>query len=192
MRVAIAYHSGYGHTERQAQAVAEGVNSVAGVEADLISVEDLVDTESPAWAKLDQAGAIIFGSPTYMGSASAAFKGFMDATSARWMEQKWAHKIAAGFTNSGSQNGDKQNTLIQFCTLAAQHGMVWVNLNLMPGNNHSGGSKDDLNQLGASLGAMAQSNVDVDADTAPGKSDLKTAAALGANVANAALRWNKS
>ena len=119
MRVAIAYHSGYGHTERQAQAVAEGVNSVAGVEADLISVEDLVDTESPAWAKLDQAGAIIFGSPTYMGSASAAFKGFMDATSARWMEQKWAHKIAAGFTNSGSQNGDKQNTLIQFCTLAA-------------------------------------------------------------------------
>jgi hypothetical protein len=39
---------------------------------------------------------------------------------------------------------------------------------------------------------MAQSNVDVDADTAPGKSDLKTAAALGANVANAALRWNKS
>ncbi len=192
MRVAIAYHSGYGHTERQAQAVAEGVNSVAGVEADLISVEDLVDTESPAWAKLDQAGAIIFGSPTYMGSASAAFKGFMDATSARWMEQKWAHKIAAGFTNSGSQNGDKQNTLIQFCTLAAQHGMVWVNLNLMPGNNHSGGSKDDLNQLGASLGAMAQSNVDVDADTAPGKSDLKTAAALGANVANAAMRWNKS
>ena len=192
MRVAIAYHSGYGHTERQAQAVAEGVNSVAGVEADLISVEDLVDTESPAWAKLDQAGAIIFGSPTYMGSASAAFKGFMDATSARWMEQKWAHKIAAGFTNSGSQNGDKQNTLIQFCTLAAQHGMVWANLNLMPGNNHSGGSKDDLNQLGASLGAMAQSNVDVDADTAPGKSDLKTAAALGANVANAALRWNKS
>ena len=51
MRVAIAYHSGYGHTERQAQAVAEGVNSVAGVEADLISVEDLVDTESPAWAQ---------------------------------------------------------------------------------------------------------------------------------------------
>lgn len=191
MKVAIAYHSGYGHTERQAQAVADGVNAVDGVEADLIAVEDLVDAESAAWGKLDQAGAIIFGSPTYMGSASAAFKGFMDATSTRWMEQRWAHKLAAGFTNSGSQNGDKQNTLIQFCTLAAQHGMVWINLNLMPGNNHSGGSKDDLNQLGASLGAMAQSNVDVGADVAPGESDLKTAAALGENVANAVLRWNK-
>lgn len=190
MRVAIAYHSGYGHTERQAQAVAEGVNSVVGMDADLIPVEDLVDAESPGWEKLDQAEGIIFGSPTYMGSASAAFKAFMDASSGRWMEQKWADKIAAGFTNSGSQNGDKQNTLIQFCTLAAQQGMVWVNLNLMPGNNHSGGSKEDLNQLGASLGAMAQSNVDVDADQAPGPSDLKTASALGANVARAVIRWN--
>jgi len=45
--------------------------------------------------------------------------------------------------------------------------------------------------LGASLGAMAQSNVDAGADTAPGKSDLDTAAALGSNVANAVLRWNK-
>ena len=32
MRVAIAYHSGYGHTERQAQAVADGADAmVAGV-----------------------------------------------------------------------------------------------------------------------------------------------------------------
>ena len=192
MKVAIAYHSGYGHTERQAKAVADGINAVEAVSADLIPVENLLDAESPAWALLDKADGIIFGSPTYMGSASAAFKGFMDATSSRWMEQSWAYKIAAGFTNSGSQNGDKQNTLVQFCTLAAQHGMVWVNLNLMPGNNHSAGSKDDLNQLGASLGAMAQSNVDAGADTAPGKSDLATAAALGTNVANAVLRWNRS
>lgn len=191
MKVAIAYHSGYGHTERQAKAVADGINAVDGVSADLIPVENLLDAESPAWAILDKADGIIFGSPTYMGSASAGFKGFMDATSSRWMEQGWAYKIAAGFTNSGSQNGDKQNTLVQFCTLAAQHGMVWVNLNLMPGNNHSAGSKDDLNQLGASLGAMAQSNVDAGADVAPGKSDLATAAALGTNVANAVLRWNR-
>jgi NAD(P)H dehydrogenase (quinone) len=49
-------------------------------------------------------------------------------------------KLAAGFTNSGSQNGDKQNTLMQFVTFAAQHGMLWVNLGQMPGNNSSGGS----------------------------------------------------
>jgi NAD(P)H dehydrogenase (quinone) len=53
------------------------------------------------------------------------------------MEQRWADKLAAGFTNSGSQNGDKQNTLLQFVTFAAQHGMLWVNLGQMPGNNSS-------------------------------------------------------
>jgi NAD(P)H dehydrogenase (quinone) len=114
----------------------------------------------PAWDTLDACDAMIFGSPTYMGSASAAFKAFMEATSQRWMEQRWAMKLAAGFTNSGSQNGDKQNTLMQFVTLAAQHGMLWVNLNQMPGNNSTAGSENDMNRLGASLGAMAQSNVD--------------------------------
>ena len=44
-----------------------------------------------------------------------------------WFEQKWADKLAAGFTNSGSQNGDKQNTLVDIATFAAQHGMVWIN-----------------------------------------------------------------
>jgi multimeric flavodoxin WrbA len=74
-----------------------------------------------------------------MGSASAAFKVFMEASSRRWMEQRWADKLAAGFTNSGSWNGDKQNTLVQFVTFAAQHGMLWVPLGQMPGNNSTAG-----------------------------------------------------
>jgi multimeric flavodoxin WrbA len=154
-------------------------------------VEDLEDTDAPGWADLDDAAAVIFGSPTYMGSASAAMKRFMEATSARWLEQKWADKLAAGFTNSGSQNGDKQNTLIEFATLAAQHGMVWINLNLLPGNNSSGGSVDDLNRLGGTLGAMAQSNVDEGPDVCPPQADLETARHLGRRVAGCALRWNQ-
>ena len=105
------------------------------------------------------------------------------------MTGKWQDKLAAGFTNSGSQNGDKQNTLIEFVTFAAQHGMVWVNLNLAPGNNSTGGSSNDLNRLGASLGAMAQSNVDVGPYDGPITSDLETAKALGRRVALSTLRW---
>ena len=189
--VCVVYHSGYGHTQKQAEAVAEGVGSVEGVECTLLPVADLEDSEAPAWAKLDAADAMIFGSPTYMGSASAAFKAFMEATSGRWMEQRWALKLAAGFTNSGSWNGDKQNTLVQFASLAAQHGMLWVNLNQMPGFNSTAGSADDMNRLGASLGAMAQSPVDAGPEVGPSKADLETARAFGAHVATCARRWSQ-
>ncbi len=188
-QVCVVFHSGYGHTERQAQAVAEGAGSVAGVECELIPVSDL-QADAPAWEKLDTADAIVMGCPTYMGSASAAFKQMMELSSGRWQEQKWADKLAAGFTNSGSQNGDKQNTLMQILTFAAQHGMVWINLNQLPGNNSSTGSVDDLNRLGACLGAMAQSNVDVGPDDGPTAADLDSARGLGQRVAECTLRWH--
>ena len=189
--VCIVYHSGYGHTEKQAHAVVHGADGVDGVSATGIPVADLFDAEAPAWQQLDAAEAIVFGCPTYMGSPSADMKKFMEGTSGRWMEQKWADKLAAGFTNSGSQNGDKQNTLVAFATLAAQHGMVWINLNQLPGNNSSKGSVDDLNRLGASLGAMAQSNVDQGADVVPPEADLESARGLGRRVAECAKRWNR-
>jgi len=185
----VVYHSGYGHTAKQAEAILKGMEGIDGVEATLVSVDDLSDENSPAWTTLDGADAMVFGCPTYMGSPSAGMKAFMEATSGRWMEQKWADKLAAGFTNSGSQNGDKQNTLVDIATFAAQHGMVWINLNLLPGNNNSGGSVEDLNRLGSSLGAMAQSNVDEGADVAPTKADLGTASKLGERVAECAKRW---
>ena len=189
VKTCVVYHSGFGHTAKQAEAVLQGMKDVDGVAADLVPVDDLADEKSSAWETLDGADAIVFGCPTYMGSVSAGLKTFMEATSGRWMERKWADKLAAGFTNSGSQNGDKQNTLIDIASFAAQHGMVWINLNLMPGNNNSGGSEEDLNRLGSFLGAMAQSNVDEGPDKAPTKADLETAKKLGERVANCAKRW---
>ena len=189
VKVCVVYHSGYGHTAKQAEAVAEGAGKVDGTVVSSIQVTDLEDAESEAWSHLDEANALIFGCPTYMGSLSAGLKAFMEASSGRWMEQKWADKLAAGFTNSGSQNGDKQNTLVDIATFAAQHGMVWINLNIMPGNNNSKGSVDDLNRLGASLGAMAQSNIDEGPDVAPTAADLETARKLGERVAVCAKRW---
>jgi NAD(P)H dehydrogenase (quinone) len=189
MKVCIVYHSGYGHTQRQAEAVKQGVDQVQGVDCRLLPVADLQSETDAGWQDLDDAVAIIFGSPTYMGGPSAAMKTFMESTSVRWLDQKWADKLAAGFTNSGSQNGDKQNTLIAFATLAAQHGMVWVNLNLLPGNNSSTGSPEDVNRLGASLGAMAQSNVDQGPEDGPPAADLETASRLGKRVAQCCQRW---
>ena len=189
-QVQVVYHSGYGHTERQAKAIAEGIDAEDGVGATLVPVDELADTEAPAWAMLDSADAIVMGGPTYMGSVSAALKQFMEASSARWMEQRWAGKLAAGFTTSGSQNGDKQNTLLQILTFAAQHGMLWINLNQLPGNNSSSGSVEDPNRLGASLGAMAQANIDEGPDVAPPAADLETARRFGTHIAACVKRWN--
>jgi multimeric flavodoxin WrbA len=183
VKIAVVYHSGYGHTARQAQAVADGAAGIANVRVQLVSVENV----EQHWRDLNDADAIIFGAPTYMGSVSAPFKAFMDKSSKAWAGQKWKDKIAAGFTNSASQSGDKLNTLIQLAVFAAQHGMHWINLGLMPGNNSSQGSAEDLNRLGSYLGAMAQSNSDAAPEIAPAASDLRTAAHLGRRVAEVAL-----
>ena len=183
-KVAVVYHSGFGHTERQAKAVLEGAAAVAGVTAQLVSVADA----EKHWDDLAAADAIIFGAPTYMGSVSAGFKKFMDDSAKVWFASAWKDKLAAGFTNSASQSGDKLNSLVQLMVFANQHGMLWVSLGLMPGNNSSKGSVNDLNRLGSFSGAMAQSNNDQGAD-AMLESDLKTAAHLGKRVAEAALRY---
>ncbi len=68
------------------------------------------------------------GSPTYMGGAAAQFKAFIDATSDEWSKQRWANKIAAGFTCGSSLNGDQTACLQAMNTLASLQGMLWVGL----------------------------------------------------------------
>lgn len=183
-RIVVVYHSGFGHTRRQAEAVAAGAKSLPGSQVSLIPVDE-------AEARVDElaaADALIFGAPTYMGSVSAPFKAFMDFSSQIWSRRGWANKVAGGFTTSASQSGDKFNTLVQLATFAAQHGMVWVGLDLLPGNNSSKGSVNDLNRLGSFLGAMAQANADQDAEQGLIASDLATARHLGERIASVAAK----
>jgi len=184
IRLAVVYHSGYGHTAKQAQAVARGADAAGNVEVTLVPVDD-VDQH---WDLLAQADAIIFGAPTYMGSASAQFKVFMDATSRTVFAKGglWRDKVAAGFTNSAARSGDKLHTLQQIAVFAAQHGMHWVNLGLPPGHNNSKSTEDVVNRHGFFLGAAAQSNADEGADVAPPPADLLTAEHLGQRVATVA------
>ncbi|MFI2610299.1 flavodoxin family protein [Kitasatospora sp. NPDC018619] len=176
--VALAYHSGYGHTAVLAEAVARGA-AAAGAEVVTIAVDTITEEQ---WARLDAADAIVFGSPTYMGTASGAFHTFAEATSKRWFTDAWKDKVAAGFTNSGSKSGDKAATLGFFQTLAAQHGMTWVNLGLKPGWNSTTSSENDLNRLGFFSGAAASSPVDAGPEGVH-KADIATAEHLGERVA---------
>jgi len=186
--VVVVYHSGYGHTRVLAEAVALGVERHLGSTSLLVPVED-VDQH---WDRLHSADAIIFGAPTYMGSASAAFKTFMEATAAFYLAQPWRDKLAAGFTNSGSLCGDKLNTLLQMAVFAAQHSMIWVGLDLLPARSATGVFDGQMNRLGSSLGAMAQSNVEQSPDLAPPAEDRCTAAHLGERVARLAERMGRA
>ncbi|GAA2440267.1 flavodoxin family protein [Streptomyces glaucus] len=179
--VAVAYHSGYGHTAVLAEAVRRGA-AAAGADVAFVDVTAVTDEQ---WDLLDDADAIVFGSPTYMGGASAGFHTFAEATSKRFVEGRWADKLAAGFTNSASKSGDKSNTLAFFAAFAAQHQMLWVSLGLAPGWNSTTASEDDLNRLGYWGGAGAQTPMDGGTDTVHG-ADIATAEHLGARVARQA------
>jgi NAD(P)H dehydrogenase (quinone) len=185
----VVYHSGYGHTRKQAEAVCQGAAGVAGASAELVEINAEGQLDDGAWEKLDAADAIVFGTPTYMGGPSWQFKRFADASSKAWFTSKWKNKIAAGFTNSASLNGDKTQTLNYLFTLAMQQGMVWVGTGMMPANSKAA-QRNDVNWLGAFSGAMAQSPSDSSPEEGPPPGDLETARLFGARVAETAARWN--
>lgn len=177
--VLVIYHSAHGHTRQQAEAVTKGVASVPGISARALGVDEAPNQ----WQALHDADALIFGCPTYMGSASAEFKQFMDATSGFWSDQLWRDKIAAGFTNAGALSGDKFATLMQLVTFAAQHSMIWVSQGVLESAQDSG---DKIDRLGSWLGSMSQSPR---GQRKPEDADLATAHAFGARVAQATVRW---
>ncbi|TFV60657.1 flavodoxin family protein [Mycobacterium sp. PS03-16] len=182
-RVAVAYHSGFGHTAVLARAVTDGARS-AGAAVEVLAVDALTED---GWGVLDSADAIIFGTPTYMGNVSAGFQSFTERTGRRCQEGTWRDKLAAGFTNSGAKSGDKVATLMSLAVFAAQHHMHWVNLGLVAGWNSSAGSPEDLNRLGFFLGAGAQTDVDAPPEAVP-DADLRTCRHLGRRVAGVAAQ----
>lgn len=179
VKIVVAFHSGYGHTKKQAESVAAGITDVAGVGVQMINVADL---NEHVWAALAEADGIVFGSPTYMGGVSADFKKFADASSKAWMQQQWKNKIAGGFTNSATMNGDKGSTIQYLITFAMQHSMIWVGTGLMPANS-SAATRNDVNYVGGFSGALAQSPSDASPEVAPPPGDLETARLYGVRIA---------
>jgi multimeric flavodoxin WrbA len=186
-KIAVVHHSGYGHTAKQAAAVAEGVSGVAGAELHGFTISAEGELPDGAWETLAGADAIVFGSPTYMGGPSWQFKKFADASSKPWFGQAWRDKIGAGFTNSASMNGDKFNTITYFITLAMQHSMVWIGTGLMPANSKAS-THDDVNYVAGFGGALSTSPSDSSPDEFPNAADRETARLLGKRVAEYAIR----
>lgn len=77
-RVAVIYHSESGNTRQMADLIVEGAESVEGVEARAMSIDE-VDKDF-----VESAHAVIFGSPTYEGTMSWQMKRFIDESGIRF------------------------------------------------------------------------------------------------------------
>ncbi len=169
--IAIVYHSPYGHTAKVASCIAQGAEQ-AGIAVHSMNIEQI------DWEVLDQADAIVFGCPTYMGSITSGLKQFMEQSSKRWLARTWQGKLAAGFTNGGGLSGDKLAVLQQINLFAMQHGMLWSGLPMMP----TGRSAQDLNRMSSFLGLMTQSD-NAPVEVTPPTGDLNTAIWFGEYLA---------
>lgn len=176
----VVYYSAGGATRRLAEAVVRGAAEIDGCDAAMLSVEE-VDAN---WERLHASDAIVFASPTYIGSVAARFKEFIEKLSGPiWLDRMWLNKVAAGVTVSAGRSGDKLNCLQDLMTCAMQMGMIWVPVRITGGNYSSTGSEEDLNRMAGYIGVMAQANIDEGPETAPPPSDLATAQMHGAHVA---------
>lgn len=175
--IVIVYHSGYGHTKKVAEAVAEGSGGT------LLAIDAEGNLPEGGWEQLAAAKAIVFGSPTYMGTVSWQFKKFADASSKPWFTQAWKNKLAAGFTNSATLNGDKLSTLHYLFTLSQQHSMLWVGTGLMPANSKAA-TRADINNVGSFSGLMTVSPSDASPDEMI-SGDIATAKKFGERIVEA-------
>lgn len=141
-KVQVIFYSTYGHVYQLAQAVAEGAREVAGTEVELLRVAETLSTEilqkmgaveaQKAFAnvpladpkRLGEADAIILGTPTRYGSATAQMRAFLDATGGLWSSGALIGKVGSAFTSTASQHGGQETTLLTIATFFYHQGMV--------------------------------------------------------------------
>ena len=146
MKVIIPFYSLYGHIYKMAKAIAEGVEQVKGVKAELRRVPETLPDEvlekmgalesQKAFAdipvctvdELGQADAIIFGTPTRFGNMCGQMRQFLDATGGLWLSGSLVGKVGSVFTSSNTQHGGQETTITSFHLTLFHHGMVVVGL----------------------------------------------------------------
>ncbi len=179
-RIGLVFFSGSGTTRKLTVSVVESINA-AGAQLVVCEVNgsDIVEgrwSNEELASALDDCDGIIFGTPTYMGGVSAQLKSFMDAMAPRWFTQTWNGKLAAAYTVSSLEAGDKLNALQDISTFAMQMGMIWVG---------TGASfSDGMNANGFYLGAGATASTPDQLK----EIDVKTAGFLASRVVEFADR----
>jgi NAD(P)H dehydrogenase (quinone) len=144
--VLVVFYSMYGHIYRLAEAAAEGVRSVAGVEAQLFRVpetlpRDVLEQMGAIEAQkqqshvpvcsvdqLAEADAIIFGTPTRFGNMCGQMRQFLDATGQLWMKGSLVGKVGSVMSSSNTQHGGQESTILSFHITLLHQGMIIVGL----------------------------------------------------------------
>ncbi len=142
VRIHIVFHSLYSHVYQLAEAIAAGAREVPGVEVVLAQVAETLPPEVLAKmgaveakkvfahiptadpGSLADADALILGTPTRFGSATASMQAFLDATGGVWMRGALVGKVGSAFTSTGTQHGGQETTLVHMHTFFYHHGMV--------------------------------------------------------------------
>lgn len=143
-RVRIIFYSLYGHVFRLAEAIAAGAREVPGAQVELFQVaetlpQDVLAKMGAVEAKkafahipiadprvLPEADALLFGTGTRYGSATAQMQAFFDNTGGHWNSGALVGKVGGVFTSSASQHGGQETTLISMQTFLFHQGMVVV------------------------------------------------------------------
>ena len=187
LQISIVYHSGYGHTQQVAHLLADSMKLYSDdVSVKLVNVTEAIDQPN----LLMNSDTIVFGSPTYFGNVSADFKKFMESTGSFWFQQLWKDKLAAGFTNSSTSNGDKLATLNALSLFAAQHGMVWISQGILP-RFICDQQTDGQNRLASYLGLMTQSDNNLQQVNTMHSGDVLTTELFAQRIVDVTLSFKK-
>jgi NAD(P)H dehydrogenase (quinone) len=115
-KVLVTYFSATGNTKKMAEAVAEGVRSVQGVECKLKAVTQVSNDD---WLAAD---GIIVGSPTYFGQMASKVKRMFDITEKVYGQLEG--KVGAAFTTAGGAGCGHELTNMSIITAMLVSGMV--------------------------------------------------------------------
>ena len=118
MNVVIMYYSKGGNTRKLAEAIAEGVGQIDGVEAVLRHTRDVSKDDFLS------AGGLIVGSPVYFGTMAAQLKQVLDEFVG--IRRKMENKVGAAFSTSGNASGGKETTMMSIIQALLIYGMIIV------------------------------------------------------------------
>jgi len=115
-KVLIVYYTRSGNTQKMAEAVADGVRGVPGVEMELRPCEEVTPDELVTY------DGIIMGSPVYFGGIAAEVKKLIDESVSHYGE--FTGKAGGAFASSGAIGGGTETTVMDLLKAMLIHGMI--------------------------------------------------------------------
>lgn len=186
MKILVVFHSMYGHVKQMAEAVAEGAKEVDGSEVKIVKVRETLsddilekmgckdsvkqmstEYDEATLEDLEEADAIIFGTPTRYGNMSAQMKAYLDSTVSLWSKGALVGKVGGVFTSTATQHGGQESTILSFHTVLLHHGMLISGLpytfeGLSQVDKISGGTPYGASTIAGGDGGLSPTDVDLE------------------------------